>query len=492
MHGKVPSTMLRPWRSLRVLGAALLLVLVLLPVLLYSLLAELQARQRALLVTSVRDVGMAIAAGLEPALRDLPPEAFAGLDATLRPFADPHRNIILLFHPAGTAGEQFFLVGSVPVLEPAEAAGTQATLAAFGVLPALSRSCEGGVPLAERVAGADGTASVLTSVTGVKGSTGCWAVVIAVNSADLLAGIDDRPFWQQPEVQRALAIYVAMAVLILAIFAAVRSNLARIRRHALEPAAAGGFATVTDLPEIAPVARAIDTMVLRLRTAAERMRQAAEDNAHAFKGPIATIRQAVEPLTASASAPAPERVEPALAAVAAALDRLDGLVLSAWHLDSASADLLEIAEQQVDLRALLRALAEEPRADGVTIVADLAPAVVSGEAAAVETVFENLLDNAASFSPAGGKVRVTLVTLDGQAIVTVEDDGPGVPAARLPDIFERYVTDRSAARGAADEGHFGVGLWIARQNVLALGGDITAFNRAPHGLRVRVALPLAG
>jgi two-component system sensor histidine kinase ChvG len=481
--------MLRPWRSLRVLGATLLLVLVLLPVLLYSLLAELQSRQRALLVTSVRDAGTAIAAGLEPALRNLTPAAFDGLDATLRPFAD-RRRIVLLFHPLGTTGEQFFLVGSAPALTSAEAAGTQATLAALGVLPALSLSCAGGVPLAERVANDDGTASVLTSVTGIAGSTGCWAVVVAVNSADLLAGIDDRPFWQQPEVQTALAIYVVMAVLILMIFAAVRSNLARIRRHALEPAAAGGFATVTDLPEIAPVARAIDAMVQRLRGTAERMRQAAEDNAHAFKGPIATIRQAVEPL-ANANPP-PERVQPALTAVAAALDRLDGLVLSAWHLDSAAADLLEIAEQRVDLRALLRGLAEELRPDGVTVVADLASADVSGEAAAIETVFENLLDNAAGFSPAGGTVRVTLVTLDGRAIVTVEDDGPGVPAARLPDIFERYVTDRGAARPAAGETHFGVGLWVARQNVLALGGDIVASNRTPRGLRVRVALPLAG
>jgi two-component system sensor histidine kinase ChvG len=314
-------------------------------------------------------------------------------------------------------------------------------------------------------------------------------VLIAVNSADLLAGIDDRPFWQQPEVQRALAVYAAMAALILAIFAAVRGNLARIRRHALEPAAAGGFAAVTDLPEIAPVARAIDGMVLRLRGAAEQMRRAAEDNAHAFKGPIATIRQAVEPLTGAT--PPPERVQPALAAVVSALDRLDGLVRSARHLDAAAADLLEIAGERVDLRALLQGLAEEPRADGVTIAADLAPAVVRGEADAIETVFENLLDNAVDFSPAGGTVRVALAAAGGRAVITVEDDGPGVPPARLTHIFERYVSDRHAAPRAAGGTHFGIGLWIARQNVQALGGSIEARNRPAGGLCVRVTLPLA-
>lgn len=488
----MPSTAWRPWRSLRVLAGALLLVLLLVPALLYSLLADWQGRQRALLVASVRDAGTAIAAGLRPTLHDLTPDAFETLDAALLPYAEARRSIILLFHPAtGAAGEQFFLVAGAPRLSPADAAGTQAALAARGVLPALSRSCDGGLPLAERVAGADGTASVLTSVTGIAGATGCWAVVIAVSSADLLAGIDDRPFWRQPEVQIALSIYVLMATLILAIFAAVRANLARIRQYALEPSAAGGFAAVTSLPEIAPVARAIDAMVLRLRATAEHMRQAAEDNAHAFKGPIATIRQAVEPLLGT-SPPPPERVRPALIAVAAALERLDGLVRSARQLDSAAADLLEIAAQRVDLRALLQGLADEPRGDGVSVAASLSPAVVSGEADAIETVFENLLDNAAGFSPAGGTVRVRLETVGPNAVVTIEDDGPGVPPERLGEIFERYVTDRAAARRPGTEAHFGIGLWIARQNTRALGGEIGAENRAPHGLRMRVSLPLAG
>ncbi len=482
--------LLHPWRSLRVLGAALLLVLVVLPVLMYSLLAELQGRERDLLVASVRDAGAAIATGLEPILHNLPPDAFGSLDAILRPFAGSRRSIMLLFHPTlGAPGQQFFLVASVPALSPQEAAGTQATLAALGVLPALAGSCEGGVPLADRVMAPDGTASVLTSVSGIAGATGCWAVVIAVNTADLVAGIDDRPVWRQPEAQRAAAVYIVMAVLILAIFAAVRGNLARIRRRALEPAASGGFAAVTDLQEIAPVARAIDAMVMRLHRAAEQMRQAAEDNAHAFKGPIATIRQAVEPLTGAT--PRPERVQPAVAAVVAALDRLDGLVLSARRLDSAAADLLEISEQRVDLRALLAGLAEEARPNGVTIAVTLAPAMVRGEPDALETVFENLLDNAVSFSPPGGTVRLTLETAYEYAVVTVEDDGPGVAPSRLADIFERYVTDRSDATSGAGEAHFGIGLWIARQNVSALGGGIVAHNRVPSGLCVRVPLPRA-
>ena len=292
-----------------------------------------------------------------------------------------------------------------------------------------------------------------------------------------------------------------MAGLILLIFESVWSNLRRFHRRALAPGAAGGFLDVTDVPEMVPVARAIDGMVQRLRDAAELLRQAAEDNAHAFKGPIATIRQAVAPLDAALVAP--EALQRSLAAVNTSLDRLDGLVRSARRLDSATADLLEIAHDRVDLSALLRALAADSRAmrsdQRVTITESLAPGVVVlGAAEAIESIFENLLDNAISFSPPGGTVRVTLAVAEGTALAKIEDEGPGVPEAALSRIFERYYTDRramphhTAPAGTGEPAHFGIGLWIARQNARALGGDITAVNRVPQGLSVRVRLKMAG
>ncbi len=119
-----------------------------------------------------------------------------------------------------------------------------------------------------------------------------------------------------------------------------------------------------------------------------------------------------------------------------------------------------------------------------------------GAADALESIFENLLDNALSFSPPGGTVRVSLAATAGTALVIVEDDGPGVPEAALSRIFERYYSDRravprDAASTVVQPAHFGIGLWIARQNARALGGDIIAVNREPHGLSVRVRLNLA-
>jgi signal transduction histidine kinase len=91
---------------------------------------------------------------------------------------------------------------------------------------------------------------------------------------------------------------------------------------------------------------------------------------------------------------------------------------------------------------------------------------------------------------------VSLCVADGTALVAIEDEGPGVPVAALGRIFERYYSDRRATpcsdtSPTGEPAHFGIGLWIARQNVRALGGEITVANRMPRGLSARVSLPLA-
>jgi two-component system sensor histidine kinase ChvG len=73
----------------------------------------------------------------------------------------------------------------------------------------------------------------------------------------------------------------------------------------------------------------------------------------------------------------------------------------------------------------------------------------------------------------------------------IGDAGPGVPEQDLERIFERYFSHRPRDGGADGQTpHFGIGLWIARRNLEALGGTIRAENRHPHGLLVRVTLPL--
>ncbi len=115
-----------------------------------------------------------------------------------------------------------------------------------------------------------------------------------------------------------------------------------------------------------------------------------------------------------------------------------------------------------------------------------------GREGPLSQVFRNLIDNARSFSQAGGEVRVALSRERGQAVVRIDDDGPGMPPENLETVFERFYTSRP--KGAAFGGNSGLGLSIARQIVEAHGGTLRAENRddglgGVAGARFIVTLP---
>ena len=98
----------------------------------------------------------------------------------------------------------------------------------------------------------------------------------------------------------------------------------------------------------------------------------------------------------------------------------------------------------------------------------------------------NLIDNARSFSPPGGEVRVALRRQKREALVQIDDDGPGIPPENLETIFQRFYTARP--KGAAFGGNSGLGLAIARHIVEAHGGKIWAENRLDEGRIMRRAV----
>src|SRR5262249_54888322 len=102
-------------------------------------------------------------------------------------------------------------------------------------------------------------------------------------------------------------------------------------------------------------------------------------------------------------------------------------------------------------------------------------------------VFENLLDNALSFSPAGGTVRVGLNAEGRAAVVTVTDDGPGIPPEHFERIFSRFFSYRPGSPHA--NGHAGLRLPIAKAIVEGYGGTIEAANRPDRGAAFTVRLP---
>jgi two-component system sensor histidine kinase ChvG len=296
-------------------------------------------------------------------------------------------------------------------------------------------------------------------------------------------------------------IYAAMVVLSLTTFWSVRRGLRhfadRARAIRERGRAAGRFGEQDAMPELREVAEEFDRMVAVLHNSAEDIRRAAEDNAHAFKTPIAVIRQSLEPLRRSLSADN-QRGARALGLIESSLDRLDGLVASARRLEHATADLIDTTRADIDLsRVLERLLAAHVDVlaeRGLVFRGSIAPGIlVRAEEEMVETVIENLLDTAISFSPEGESIGVRLEARGDGAELIVADAGTGVAPENLERIFDRYFSHRPPGKSVDEHNatHFGIGLWVARRNVEALGGTIEAENRRPRGLLMRVRLPLA-
>jgi two-component system sensor histidine kinase ChvG len=190
----------------------------------------------------------------------------------------------------------------------------------------------------------------------------------------------------------------------------------------------------------------------------------------------------------------------ALQLIERSVDRLDQLVGAARHMDELLATLIDVPKHRINLSDLLKHMLESYRErmgeQGIHLRVDLASNLFirAGEEM-IEVVFENLVENAMSFSPRGGTIAVTLARVGNEARVLVEDEGPGVDPRNLERIFDRYFSHRPGMAMDTNGGgnsHFGIGLWIVRRNVTALGGTIRAANRTTRGLVVSVVLPLAG
>ena len=111
---------------------------------------------------------------------------------------------------------------------------------------------------------------------------------------------------------------------------------------------------------------------------------------------------------------------------------------------------------------------------------------ICGDLGALNQVFLNLIKNAAeAFSPEGGSIRVSLCCDGGALVVTVADDGPGIPEDAMPLLFEPFFTTKAAGEGT------GLGLSISRKIVVAHGGELEVSSEVGRGTRFSVRLPLS-
>ena len=246
--------------------------------------------------------------------------------------------------------------------------------------------------------------------------------------------------------------------------------------------------------EIGHLSRALGEMTHALYSRIEAIESFAADVAHELKNPLTSLRSAVETLPRVKSASSRDRLLSIMQHDVRRLDRLISDISDASRLD---AELARGDAEPVDVEALLRAvvsmIADSPRSRGIVLRVTIddaetepgvSPYLVLGHDSRLAQVITNLVDNACSFSRPGGEVRIHLGSEPGAAggeadnpqriVLTVEDDGPGIPPHALERIFERFYTDRP------DDGfgqNSGLGLSISRQIVQAHFGGIWAENR---------------
>jgi two-component system phosphate regulon sensor histidine kinase PhoR len=126
------------------------------------------------------------------------------------------------------------------------------------------------------------------------------------------------------------------------------------------------------------------------------------------------------------------------------------------------------------------------------VARDVAPdaATVSGDPAKLQDALRNLLENATNHAPEGSGILMRAARAGAHIVITIADEGPGIPPADLTRIFERfYRVDKSRTREGKDPGGTGLGLSIVRHLVELHGGRVSAANRPEHGAIFTVELP---
>ncbi len=254
----------------------------------------------------------------------------------------------------------------------------------------------------------------------------------------------------------------------------IRGRLSGARRH----------------DEIGDLARTLEAVSERLEERVGFIEGFAADVSHEFKNPLASIRVATEIL---ADTEEPRERRRFLAFVERDVARMEHLLNALREVTSIDAQRDPGDEAAVDLSELLAQLAAAFRmrvGDRVKIEVAVPdePVSVYGGQDRLAQVFENLLDNAVSFSPDGGRVLVQLARSDGDVVVSVGDEGPGIPEHHRERIFRRFFSYRPGGEDG-ERPHTGLGLAIVKAIVEGYGGSVTAEPGAIGGALIVVRLP---
>ncbi len=250
----------------------------------------------------------------------------------------------------------------------------------------------------------------------------------------------------------------------------------------------GRFRGLKRRDEIGELARALEALTARLEGHLGFIESFAADVAHEFKNPLAAIRNAIELLDGEGTAEEHRRLSDLALAEISRLERLLG---SVGEITAIDARLEAEPTERVALRELVARLVAGFKLRHPTLRFELdAPEEKLWTRASPDRLaqaFENLLDNAASFSPPDGRITLRLRSTETQVGVEISDQGPGIPATDRERVFERFFTSRPEGRTTSP--HAGLGLAIVRAIVEGYGGNVRAAEGRLGGATIEVRLP---
>ncbi|MEX0921612.1 MAG: stimulus-sensing domain-containing protein [Rhodovibrionaceae bacterium] len=240
--------------------------------------------------------------------------------------------------------------------------------------------------------------------------------------------------------------------------------------------------------EIGDLSGALIDMTNVLQERLDAIEGFAADVAHEIKNPLTSLRSAVETVKRVEN---PEQQKKLMSIILDDVQRLDRLISDISDASRLDAELLRAEMEPVDVAKLLEALVDVHRAGAESregaprfeMQIDRGQALqVQGLEGRIGQVFRNLISNAVSFSPPGGVIRLEARLVPdadprnpGWVMITVADEGPGIPQNKIKDVFSRFYTQRP--EGEKFGTHSGLGLSISKQIVEAHHGAIHAENR---------------
>ena len=280
---------------------------------------------------------------------------------------------------------------------------------------------------------------------------------------------------------------VILPLLLLAIYFSVRRGLKPLddlttEVHNRSPENLAPLAGRTAPREAQPLVAAINRLLYRLNRSLENERRFTADAAHELRTPIAAAR--VQTQVAMLTPDADKRNH-ALSQTLAGLDRATRLVEQMLRLarldplaslpNPTSVDLAELT------RDVIASSLDTSKKCTIDVTIGKESVVIEGVPDLLQVALRNLIDNAVRYSPAGSRITVALRTENGQPVLSVADNGPGVAEAELPQLIERFY--RSAE--AVAEGS-GLGLTIVHRIAELHGATLELENRAEGGFEARL------